>query len=69
MSTGENIQFLRKREGMTQEAFAEQLNVSRQTVSKWESDSCYPEMEKLVLMCKLFRCKLDDLVRGDVQAD
>ncbi len=69
MSTGENIQFLRKREGYTQETFAEKLAVSRQTVSKWESDSCYPEMDKLVAMCDMFRCNLDELVRGNVQAD
>ncbi len=69
MSTGENIQYLRKREGFTQEGFAEQMGVSRQTISKWESDSCFPEMEKLLQMCEMFRCNLDDLVRGDVQAD
>ncbi len=69
MSTGENIQFLRKREGFTQESFAEQMGVSRQTISKWESDSCFPEMEKLLQMCEMFRCNLDDLVRGNVQAD
>lgn len=69
MSTGENIQFLRKQKGYTQEEFAEQMNVSRQTISKWESDSCFPEMEKLLAMCDLFHCKLDDLVRGDVQAN
>ncbi len=69
MSTGENIQFLRKREGFTQEGFAEQMGVSRQTISKWESDSCFPEMEKLLQMCEMFHCNLDDLVRGDVQAD
>ena len=69
MSTGENIQYLRKRDGYTQERFAEELGVSRQTISKWESDSCFPEMDKLLLMCDMFRCKLDDLVRGDVQAE
>ncbi len=69
MTTGENIQFLRKRDGYTQESFAEQMGVSRQTISKWESDACFPEMDKLLLMCDMFRCKLDDLVRGDVQAE
>lgn len=42
MSLGENLQFLRKRENMTQEQLAEALEVSRQSVSKWESDSTYP---------------------------
>lgn len=65
MQTGNNIQIYRKRMGKTQEEFAEQMGVSRQTVSKWESDGCYPEMEKLLMMCELFGCDLDTLVRGD----
>lgn len=65
MQTGTNIQSYRKHMGQTQEAFAEQMDVSRQTVSKWESGACYPEMEKLLLMCELFGCDLDTLVRGD----
>ncbi len=69
MSTGENIQFLRKREGFTQEGFAEQMGVSRQTISKWESDICFPEMEKMIQMCEMFHCNLDELVRGDVQVE
>lgn len=48
MSLGENLQFLRKRENMTQEQLAEALEVSRQSVSKWESDSTYPETDKLM---------------------
>ena len=39
MSLGENLQFLRKKNNITQEQLAEQLDVSRQSVSKWESDS------------------------------
>lgn len=65
MTTGNNIQIYRKRLGKTQEEFAEQMGVSRQTVSKWESDGCCPEMEKLLAMCELFGCDLDTLVRGD----
>lgn len=67
MSLGNNIQFLRKNLGLTQEAFSEKMGVSRQTISKWESDLCYPEMDKLVLMCDLFGCDLDTLVRGDTE--
>ena len=48
MSLGENLQFLRKKNNITQEQLAEQLDVSRQSVSKWESDSSYPEMDKLL---------------------
>lgn len=67
MSLGKNLQFLRKiHNGMTQEELAEQLNVSRQTVSKWELDDCCPELDKLCELCKLFSCSLDRLVREDM---
>lgn len=66
MSLGENLQFLRKRENMTQEQLAEALEVSRQSVSKWESDSTYPETDKLMRLAELFHCTLDDLMRKDV---
>ncbi len=68
MSFGTNLQYLRKKNEMTQEALAEALAVSRQSVSKWESDGAYPEMEKLLALCELFSCTLDDLVRGDLTA-
>lgn len=64
MNFGENIQFLRKQSGMTQEELAEKMNVSRQTVSKWEAGSI-PEMERLTQLCDLFRCDLDTLIRGN----
>lgn len=67
MSFGQNVQFLRKMHiGMTQEELAEKLGVSRQTVSKWESDSSFPEMEKALALCELFSCSLDELLRGDM---
>ena len=46
MSFGEQLSSVRRRSGLTQEQFAEQLQVSRQAVSKWESGRGYPEMEK-----------------------
>lgn len=66
MSLGENLQFLRKKDDITQEQLAEQLNVSRQSVSKWESDTAYPEMEKLLQLCSIFHCSMDDLVQKNV---
>lgn len=66
MSLGENLQFLRKRDNITQEQLAETLEVSRQSVSKWESDSTYPEMDKLLQLANLFHCSLDDLVQKDI---
>ena len=68
MSLGENLQFLRKRNDITQEQLAEKLNVSRQSVSKWESDTAYPEMDKLLQLCETFNCRLDDLIKGDVSS-
>lgn len=66
MSLGENLQFLRKRDNITQEQLAETLEVSRQSVSKWESDTSYPEMDKLLQLASLFHCSLDDLVQKDI---
>lgn len=67
MSFGQNIQFLRKmRNKMTQEELAEKLGVSRQTVSKWELDATYPEMDKIIEICKLFSCSMDELIREDM---
>lgn len=51
---------------MTQEQLAMLLGVSRQSVTKWESERAYPEMDKLIKMCGIFGCTLDDLVQGDL---
>lgn len=68
MSLGENLQFLRKKNDITQEQLAEKLDVSRQSVSKWESDTTYPEMEKLVQLCQMFHLSMDDLIQKDVSS-
>lgn len=68
MSLGQNLQFLRKRDNITQEQLAETLEVSRQSVSKWESDTSYPEMDKLIQLSNFFHCSLDDLVQKDVSS-
>ena len=64
-----NLQKLRKRENMSQEALAEKLDVTRQSVSKWESGASYPEMDKLISICKIFNVDMDTLVNGDVDID
>lgn len=70
MSFGQNLQFLRKmRKRMTQEELAEKMGVSRQTISKWEIDSAFPEMEKAIALCKLFACSLDELLLENVNSD
>ena len=67
MSFGNNLQYLRQLSGnMTQEALAEKLNVSRQTISKWEMDAAKPEMDKALELCKVFNCALDDLFRAEM---
>lgn len=69
MSFGKNLQYLRRLSGdMTQEALAEKLNVSRQTISKWELDTAQPEMDKAIEICKLFSCSLDNLFREEMNA-
>ncbi len=68
MSFGENLQYYRSEGGLTQEQLAERLEVSRQSVSKWESDASFPEMDKLLVMCDLFGCTLDTLLRGNAKA-
>lgn len=67
MSFGQNLQCLRKmRNRMTQEELAERIGVSRQTISKWELDQVYPEMDKVMELCDLFSCSMDELMRGDL---
>ena len=62
MSFGRNLQYLRRLCGnMTQEALAERLNVSRQTVSKWEMDAALPEMSKAMELCKDKLAEIDGI--------
>ncbi|MDN6783107.1 MAG: helix-turn-helix domain-containing protein [Bifidobacterium mongoliense] len=67
MSFRDNLQYLRAQRSMTQEQLAMLLGVSRQSISKWESEKAYPEMDKLLMICDMFGCTLDDLVLGDVR--
>ncbi len=66
MKFADNLQKLRKKAGLSQEALAEKLDVTRQSVSKWESATSYPEMDKLIAICKIFQVDMDTLVNGDV---
>ena len=67
MAFSENLQFLRTRQGQTQEQLAELLEVSRQSVSKWESAQSYPEMDTILRICDLYQVDLDTLLRGSVE--
>lgn len=67
MKIGKNLVFLRKmRNQMTQEELAEIMGVSRQTVSKWELEESYPEICKIIELCKIFSCSMDELVQMDM---
>lgn len=61
---GERIYQLRVRDNLSQLDLADALEVSRQSVSKWENNVCAPELDKLVKMSELFQVSLDELVRG-----
>ena len=65
MTTGEKISRLRKENNYTQEQLAERMGVSRQSVSKWESNIAYPETEKLIQLSEIFGCTLDYLLKED----
>jgi len=67
VTTGSKIQNLRKTQNITQEQLAEYLGVSRQSVSKWESNAAYPETDKMIKMGSLFRVSLDYLLREDYE--
>lgn len=66
MSFRDNLQHLRATHSMTQEQLAMMVGVSRQSVTKWEAERAYPEMDKLLKLCQIFDCTLDDLVQGDL---
>ncbi len=68
MAFADNLYFLRKKNRITQEELADSLDVSRQSVSKWETGEAYPETEKLIALCDKFGVSLDDLLRGDLTA-
>jgi transcriptional regulator with XRE-family HTH domain len=67
MALGENLQYIRGKFSLTQEQLAEKLEVSRQSVSKWESGASFPEMDKILLICELYGVSVDELMRGDVR--
>ena len=65
MTTGEKLQSLRKQNNYTQEELADIMNVSRQSISKWESDVAFPETEKLIALAKLYNCSIDYLLNNE----
>ena len=62
MNFAEHLMLLRKQRGWSQEELGNQINVTRQTVSKWELGQSTPELEKLIELAKLFGMSIDRLV-------
>lgn len=65
MTLGEKITTLRNQYEMSQGDLAEKMNVSRQSISKWETGTSVPELEKLIQLSELFHITLDELVKGE----
>lgn len=68
MTLGERIQQLRKSVGLSQEQLADAAGVSRQAISKWETDQSTPEIEKLLALSKVFSVSTDELLGNDTAA-
>ena len=67
MKLGDNIQKLRKELKLSQEQLAEKIDVTRQTISNWENDKSYPDINSLVLLSEVFKISLDRLIKGDIE--
>ena len=63
----DNLKKIRKDHNLSQEQLAEELGVTRQAISKWESGVAYPEMEKIIQLCDLFDLNIDDLLHRDIR--
>lgn len=64
MKLGERLYNYRKKTGLSQEDMASKLNVTRQTVSKWETDQTLPDLDKIEAICELFQISTDELLKG-----
>ena len=63
----ENLKKVRKDNNLSQEQLADELGVSRQAISKWESSTAYPEMDKIIALCDKFDLNIDDLLHKDIK--
>jgi len=63
----ENLKKIRKEHHLSQEQLADELGVSRQAISKWESAIAYPEMDKIIFLCDKFHLNIDDLLHKDIK--
>ena len=64
MNMADRIQYLRKTKGLSQEELADKMGVSRQAVSKWESEQSTPDIEKIIMMSEIFEVTTDYILKG-----
>ena len=64
MNIADRIQYLRKQKGLSQEELADKIGVSRQAVSKWESEQSTPDLDKIIVMSELFEVTTDYILKG-----
>lgn len=67
MELGSQIKNYRNELSLSQDALAEKVYVSRQTISNWENDKSYPDVNSLVLLSEVFNTSIDNLIKGDVK--
>ena len=64
----DKLVMVRKKNNMSQEQLADRLGISRQAISKWESGVSMPDMEKIMQLCKILNCSLEELVDDGVSS-
>ena len=67
MELGRQIKKYRNELSMSQDTLAERVFVSRQTISNWENDKSYPDVNSLVLLSEVFHTSIDNLIKGDIE--
>ena len=67
MELGKQIKVYRQKAHLSQEELANRVYVSRQTISNWENDKSYPDVNSLVLLSEIFQISLDKLIKGDIE--
>ena len=67
MELGKQIKMHRQEAHLSQEELANSVYVSRQTISNWENDKSYPDVNSLVLLSEIFQISLDNLIKGDIE--
>ncbi|MDC7772478.1 helix-turn-helix transcriptional regulator [Priestia megaterium] len=65
MNLSYNLKRNREKNNLSQESVARELNISRQSISKWENGNCYPDLDNLIKLSDLYSVSLDELIKGD----